>query len=170
MIDHLDRLQRLVLLPWREVLVSDPGWLSYRLKGTQTQFTGATGTRTRLGNSVTEGGFVNSSSCITCHARASTGAVGSIPPALGVFMNRASETGCLESANGTPDPDWFVDSRQPASLIALQTDFIWGFLNANCIANQPTDGCKAPPAGLLATAPGAPAPLLSIRDRIRLGR
>jgi hypothetical protein len=149
----------------------DPAWLSYRLKGSQTEFTGPTGTRTRLGNSVTEGGFVNSSSCITCHARASIAAKGSIPPALSVFMSRASETGYLESANGTPNPSWYADSRQPAVPIAQQTDFVWGFLAASCIANQPTEGCPAQtaPQGLRVGAASAARPL-SIRERIRLGQ
>ncbi|HVJ63262.1 MAG TPA: hypothetical protein VM555_11195, partial [Tahibacter sp.] len=56
--------------------VSDRGWLSYRLKGAQVDFTDSTGVPTLLGNSVTEGGFMQTSSCITCHARAGTNAGG----------------------------------------------------------------------------------------------
>jgi hypothetical protein len=159
---------------------ADRAWLSYRLKGSQTQFTDSTGLPTHLGNSVTEGGFVGTSSCITCHARAGISARGSIPPALSVFMNQPSETGYLQSANGTPVPDWFWASRQPSSgppparspLDVVQTDFVWGFLAASCIKLQPTDGCAAaaPVTTLLRAAPGgarAAAPQRSIRDRIR---
>ena len=126
-------------------------WNSYRLKGTQTEFTSATGQATRLGNSVTEGGFVNSSSCITCHARASLGANGSVNPLpLSVFMSEASETGYLRSANGVPDPNWYATSRQPATPLAVQTDFVWGFLFAQCIPGQVTPGCPAQAGALRA--------------------
>ncbi len=47
----------------------------YRLKGAQVDFTDRTGRPTIVGNSITEAGFVSTSSCITCHARASIGAV-----------------------------------------------------------------------------------------------
>ena len=43
---------------------------NYCLKGSQTDFTDPTGLVIRLGNSITEGGFVDSSSCMTCHATA----------------------------------------------------------------------------------------------------
>jgi hypothetical protein len=54
----------------------DPAWRSYRLKGTQTTFTTAGGVPTGMGATVTEGGFVNSASCTTCHAEASVDASG----------------------------------------------------------------------------------------------
>jgi hypothetical protein len=160
---------------------TDRAWLSYRLKGSQTQFTDATGIATRLGNSVTEGGFVNTSSCITCHARAGISARGSIPPALSVFMNQTSENGYLQSANGTPVPDWYWGSRQPSGgppparspLEVAQTDFVWGFLAASCIKSQPSDGCAAgaPVTTLLRATPAGGRPPgaapRSIRDRIR---
>ena len=48
----------------------DPVFANYCLKGSQTDFTDDTGLDIRLGNSVTEEGFVEQSSCITCHGRA----------------------------------------------------------------------------------------------------
>jgi hypothetical protein len=117
---------------------SDAAWLNYRLKGTQTQFADSMGRATHLANSITEGGFVSSSSCITCHARAGTSAVGTLPPALGVFINELEDSGYQRSAHGLPDPDWYHRSGQPPTLNVLQTDFIWGFLSANCI----TDKCQ----------------------------
>ncbi len=48
----------------------DPAFANYCLKGTQTDFTDAQGVATRVGNSVTEAGFVDTASCITCHGRA----------------------------------------------------------------------------------------------------
>jgi hypothetical protein len=47
----------------------DPKFVNYCLKGSQTDFTDASGVPTRVGNSVTEGGFVATASCISCHAR-----------------------------------------------------------------------------------------------------
>jgi hypothetical protein len=120
---------------------ADKAWLNYRLKGTQVQFTDSMGMPTHLANSVTEGGFVSSSSCITCHARAGATRAGTLPPALGVFMNELEDSGYQRSAHGTPVPDWYHRSGQPPTLNVLQTDFVWGFLSANCI----TEKCQ--PAG-----------------------
>ncbi|WP_259664036.1 MULTISPECIES: hypothetical protein [Rhizobium] len=53
-----------------------PVWEHYCLKGSQTDFVSATGVPTQLGNSVTEAGFADTSSCITCHARAAVNAKG----------------------------------------------------------------------------------------------
>lgn len=58
--------------------IKDPAWKSYRLKGTQTQFTNFDGYPTILGSSINEGGFVNSASCISCHVQASVNADGGI--------------------------------------------------------------------------------------------
>ncbi len=111
----------------------DRAWLSYRLKGAQTEFTDSMGRASHLGNSVTEGGFVGTSSCISCHARASTGPRGTIPLPLGVFVNELNEEGYGQSHNGVPVADWFHASGQPPSAFAVQTDFVWGFLFAKCL-------------------------------------
>ena len=110
---------------------SDKGWLSYRLKGTQVNFTNMMGRPTRLGNSVTEGGFMATSSCVSCHARASimvpAGQPDHTAPALGVFSyDTLSEVGYTQSASGVPQKDWFHGSAVKPALRALQTDFMWG--------------------------------------------
>jgi hypothetical protein len=132
---------------------ADKAWLNYRLKGSQVQFADSMGRPTHLANSITEGGFVSSSSCITCHARAGTAAVGTLPPALGVFVNELEDSGYQRSAHGLPVPDWYHHSGQPPTLNVLQTDFIWGFLSANCI----TDKCQ----------PAAAAPLQMFEERLQ---
>jgi len=109
---------------------SDRAWRSYRLKGSQVDFVQSTGHRILLGNSVTEGGFMMSSSCMTCHARAHVGPDGK-PSVLGVFDNTVDTIGYGEGSLGTPDPNWFISSQQPPALQALQTDFVWGFFFAN---------------------------------------
>lgn len=48
-------------------------WQFYRLRGTQVDFVTSVGRPTLLGNTQIEGSFQESSSCITCHARASIG-------------------------------------------------------------------------------------------------
>jgi hypothetical protein len=119
----------------------DAAWRSYRLKGSQVEFVNSMGRPTYLGHSVTEAGFMNGSSCITCHARAGTDADGPfhVPDGkepkrplfpLSVFMNDLSDFGYGKSAHGTPDEDWFHQSNQPPALEVLQTDFVWGFLFA----------------------------------------
>lgn len=115
---------------------SDRGWLSYRLKGSQTDFTDSTGHATILGNSVTEAGFVNTSSCIGCHVRASVNATGG--GGLGVFPAQLSEIGYPESNNGSPDPNWYYFSSTNPSVEALQSDFVWGVLFANSVVTSTT--------------------------------
>lgn len=111
----------------------DAAWRSYRLKGTQVDFVTATGIPTIVGNSVTEAGFVNSASCMTCHARAAVTSDG--VPAFAIFTTRLSDAGLAESVSGAPNPAWFsVDAffghagqRESPRLLAVQTDFVWGF-------------------------------------------
>lgn len=142
---------------------ADRGWRSYRLKGSQNNFTDSMGRETLLGNSVTEGGFMTTSSCMSCHARATTTDKGTFPLALGVFINEADDTGYLQSWRGVPDPDWYNKSAQPPALQALQTDFVWGFLFAT---DCPTCPAMKQPL-MLEAAPPTPARPRTIRERIR---
>jgi hypothetical protein len=110
---------------------TDKAWRSYRLKGSQVSFTNAMGRSTRLGNSVTEGGFMMTSSCISCHSRAAVAGTGDdaapLKPALGVFkFDTLSEVGYQQSASGIPNPDWYHGSGSRPALQAMQTDFMWG--------------------------------------------
>ncbi|MEO8671747.1 MAG: hypothetical protein ABI411_10570 [Tahibacter sp.] len=147
--------------------IADRAWLSYRLKGSQSEFNDSTGHHTLLGNSVTEGGFMQGSSCITCHARAGATAQGTIPLALGVFTNTLNETGYLQSVHGTPDPNLYFADNQPPALAVLQTDFVWGFLTAACLngANFPCATGAATPT-LKAAAPAKAEARKSVRDII----
>ena len=114
----------------------DAAWRSYRLKGTQTNFVSLTGRATLLGNSVTEAGFVSTASCITCHARA--GATKDGTPPLAIFKDTLSAVGLPESVNGLPNEAWFdvnayrnaSGEREALGVLAIQTDFVWGFRNA----------------------------------------
>ena len=123
-----------VKTPALKKLFQDAGlptmWERYCLKGTQVDFVTATGVPTLLGNSVTEDGFANTSSCISCHSRAAFNASGRGTTGAG-FLNPPNPavcpTGSPCSPNGAPDPAWFWNNPgQPnQSLLALQADFIW---------------------------------------------
>lgn len=104
----------------------------YRLKGAQVDFADRTGRPTIVGSSITEAGFVATSSCITCHARASVGAPSQgqnhvpTPPPLEEFTERG------ESHNGPVDPNWFWDPTAPFSEPPVEpeafhksVEFLW---------------------------------------------
>jgi hypothetical protein len=68
--------------------VANTVWQNYRLRGTQVDFVTSTGRPTLLGNTQIEGTFQASSSCITCHSRASIGqkpASGQRPSRISLF-------------------------------------------------------------------------------------
>jgi hypothetical protein len=123
--------------PALKKLFTDAGlpakWENYCLKGSQVDFTTATGLPTLLGNSVTEEGFVNTSSCMTCHSRASVSSNGRDAQGFGFLDPEATPALCPSgvqancSPNGTPLPAWFWSnpSQPEPTLLALQTDFIW---------------------------------------------
>ena len=114
---------------------------NYRLKGSQVDYTDGPGRSLVLGNSVTEGGFVPSASCITCHSRAAVSAGGASGfPGFGeqatlplIFPNDSLQP--FLTYNGRPDPSWyFQDTGLGTSLRNLQTDFIWAIpFKANSI-------------------------------------
>jgi hypothetical protein len=107
---------------------------NYRLKGSQVDFTDGSGRPLLLGNSVTEGGFVPSASCITCHARATVTMDGTsgFPghPGFGQQATLPLLAGDplqpVQTFNGPPDPSWyFVNAGQGTILRNLATDFVW---------------------------------------------
>jgi len=136
---------------------SDFAWQNYRLKGSQVDFTDHQGRATHLGNSITEAGFMSQSSCVGCHSRAGVamkisketdagllfqggGDTFLVSESadffhLGVFEPALSEFGYEQSHEGTPVHDWFYDDNSDFELQVLQTDFVWGFLNAKPLSS-----------------------------------
>lgn len=125
-----------VKTPALKKLFADAGlpslWENYCLKGSQVDFVSATGVPTHLGNSITEDGFVDTSSCITCHSRAAinaraqaTSGAGFLDPPPPGLCPDGPQAAC--SPNGAPIPAWFwTNPGQPdPTMVALQTDFIW---------------------------------------------
>jgi len=125
----------------KEITIDDPAWLNYRLKGTQTQFYHASGIPTGMGASITEGGFVNSASCLTCHAQASVDANGnSGMQGVGATW-RPNLNGLTQVAMGAPDMNGFYGLGGP-SINATQIDFVWGILGAQCVKPKGDGNCK----------------------------
>ena len=103
---------------------------NYCLKGSQVDFTTSTGLSTRLGNSVTENGFVNTSSCITCHGRAAVDANAKATSQAGFLVPLEAAlcpTGSPCSPSGALRPVWFWQNpgKPTQKMTALQTDFVW---------------------------------------------
>jgi len=130
---------------------ADPAWASYRLKGTQTNYVTDDGVATLMGASVTEGGFVNSASCMTCHSTATTDAYGN-PGVPGIgSMSRLNLFGFQDSASGAPQEAWFFSYGTPV-YEAVQIDFVWGILNASCV--KPAEDAAGKAAGHCASYDG----------------
>jgi len=139
---------------------ADPAWRSYRLKASQISFVTDTGVPTHAGQSITEGGFVNSASCMTCHSQAGPDADGNAGvPGIGSQTN-LNLFGLNQTVNGAPDPSWFF-AEGTTVMRSLPMDFVWGMLNASCVdPDGDTGKCKsyddphfAPPIGRI--EPGA---------------
>jgi hypothetical protein len=106
----------------------DPAFAHYCLKGTQTDLADTSGLATRLGNSMIEEGFVEQSSCMTCHARAAFDKNG-----LATSNGGFDATG--NAPIGTIDPAWFwyaepLHTGTPPAVsapvrVAQSADFVW---------------------------------------------
>jgi hypothetical protein len=117
----------------------DGAYVNYCLKGSQTDFTDPTGLAVRVGNSVTEKGFVAQSSCMTCHGRAAVDATGKPTTFAGFDLVSASLPLFQNSGNGAVGPinsNWYWIAGGPPSYpsllgegdlarIALAADFVW---------------------------------------------
>ncbi len=136
----------------------DPADTNYCLKGSQTDFTDATGLAVRVGNSVTENGFVNQASCMTCHGRAAFDSTGQmtafagfdpVSPNLPIFQSTGNApVGPINSnwywiAGGPPSYPALVDETD-ILRIALAADFVWSvpFCAIDDTANPPQTTSK----------------------------
>jgi hypothetical protein len=123
----------------------DPAFLNYCLKGSQTDFTDNSGLDVRLGNSVTEDGFVNRSSCMTCHGRAAFDQNGRATSNAGFDPSGAAPLGPI-------DPTWYWSfSSKPPIFVgmpglkraATSADFVWSipFCALDDTVNPPKPRC-----------------------------
>jgi hypothetical protein len=106
-------------------------WKNYRLKGSQTDWIDPTGRTTLLGNSITEDGFVQTSSCITCHSNASIDANGAVMPSLGFTPDGQSQNGPVNPGNF-----WAKSTAPYGALNYFQYDFVWGVFRARPAHNK----------------------------------
>jgi hypothetical protein len=119
----------------------DAAWANYCLKGSQTDFTDSTGVPTQLGNSVIEAPFIQTSSCITCHARSATNAKGANVFGFGSVTAPCPDKGPC-SPRGAPNPAWFWSKAADPDrqAIAAQTDFVWSV--ARCAIPRVPGECR----------------------------
>jgi hypothetical protein len=109
----------------------EPVYVNYCLKGSQIDFVDNVGLDTRVGNSVTEDGFVATASCMTCHGRAAFNQAGQATSQAGfVAFTPNGPVGPL----GPLLPSWyFTNIGQPPvfedkpglTRIATSADFVW---------------------------------------------
>lgn len=103
----------------------DSAFTHYCLKGSQSDMIDTTGLYTRVGNSITEAGFVDRASCMTCHGRAAFNAQGKATSNAGFNVDGSAPVGPLL-------PNWFWSAAgnppvlQPGlEKIAQSADFVW---------------------------------------------
>jgi hypothetical protein len=101
-------------------------WQYYRLRGTQVDFTDSYGRPVILSNTLLERGFQQTSSCMTCHARASVALRSQRARASGWQANHLPDFTTISPALvgplGSPNPSWFLDEDLQPRYV--QTDFI----------------------------------------------
>jgi hypothetical protein len=120
-------------------------WEHYRLRGTQVDFVDSAGQPTVLANTQIEAGFQQTSSCITCHSRATIGDPLAVQPRTPKRANRLPffevyrilhrhtaggiEDQVIRYGNiGSPNSDWFNENRIRRKY--TQLDFMWSLRNA----------------------------------------
>ncbi len=112
-------------------------WTHYRLKGSQTDWIDATGRIINVGNSVTENGFIGSSSCITCHSVASFNNTGAVNPSIGftpVVVNVKGKPDTVQFSQEGPVNDtnfWKNGVPVTGKPTYLPMDFVWAIFNAH---------------------------------------
>jgi hypothetical protein len=125
----------------------DPVYQNYCLKASQSDFVDNAGLDIRVGNSVTEDGFVATASCMTCHGRAAFGKTGKATSQAGFLsFGPNGAVGPL----GPIQPAWYWSfSGQPPifegkpglSRTGTSADFVWSipFCAIDDMQTPPTD-------------------------------
>jgi hypothetical protein len=115
---------------FKRVGLTEEKWSHYVLRGTQVDFTDKFGRPTILANSVIEEGFQDTSSCMTCHAKAGIGPRlrrSLEKNMLPVFASDLPPVGDI----GLPNPEWFFGKgTMPPNRKYLQFDFVWSTIRA----------------------------------------
>ena len=123
--EHADNPDREAEVPSRDrrglpAALKGTKWQNYVLRGTQVDFTSPMGVPTILASSQIERPFQRTSSCVTCHARATVAAGAA---RLSIFNGS-------QGFVGSPNPAWFQTSPQDATQRFFQMDFVWSLMRA----------------------------------------
>jgi hypothetical protein len=117
----------------------DPAFASYCLKGSQSDFVDPSGLANRLGNSVTEQGFVAQATCMSCHGRAAFDQTGHMTSFAGfdpISINIPLTSNTGNAPVGPINSNWYWVAGGPPSYpslvgeqdltrVALPADFVW---------------------------------------------
>jgi hypothetical protein len=111
----------------------DAAFTHYCLKGSQTDVTNDSALDVRLGNSVTEDGFVDQSSCMSCHGRAGFDNTGHDNPrgaagfdANGAPLGPVSPSIYWKYTGNPPQPFYaFYVGAPGLTQILTSADFVW---------------------------------------------
>jgi hypothetical protein len=148
-------------------------WANYRLRGTQTTFTcgdlrDCKEIPTVLANTQLERGFQQTSSCITCHGRASIGERKDplndfFPKRMNVFLSvqflRPAGFNLI-GAVGKIQDEWFRDPKTQ-KLIFAPTDFMWTLSERAMSKTAPKPTKPTPTPAANPTTCGQPCPVPS---------
>jgi hypothetical protein len=99
---------------------------NYCLKGSQADFTDNNGLAVRLGNSVTENGFVPQASCMSCHGSANINSKGHPTTTFG-FIGANGQVGPINplfynsQSGGRP----YYENQPGLVRMAISADFVW---------------------------------------------
>lgn len=110
----------------RGIALEESVWSHYRLRGTMTRYLNGDGAPKLLASSDLEAGMQASSSCMTCHARASIGVVGGAAVRLPVFDSTADPAE-RRGYVGLPRPEWYTGG----SSHFVPLDFVWSLALAH---------------------------------------
>jgi cytochrome c peroxidase len=111
----------------------DGPWRYYQLRGTLTRYVDANGQPVVLGNSKLEAGVEHSSSCMTCHSRASIGVNAGKATRLPILNSSGKPVGGDASLGfvGLPERSWyFSDTAAEPTRRYLPLDFVWSLAKA----------------------------------------
>lgn len=108
----------------------DPVFTNYCLKGSQADFTDNNGLAVRVGNSVTENGFVPQASCMTCHGSANINAKGYATTGFGFIGSGGQSNGQVGPINplfyyNQSGGRAYYEDQQGLARIAIGADFVW---------------------------------------------
>ncbi len=153
--EHVDNPGREAVIPDRDSAgrpesLNGTKWENYVLRGSQIDFVTPHGDPTLLASSQIEDGFQATSSCMTCHARATIG-----PPGTGQWGQRLSVFRPDRQGHvGTPAPGWFFGNGATRPRRFVQTDFVWALARARRRSAVPAPSEETRPATARSGRPG----------------